>query len=110
MRQDDLPRRSRRLALLEPRAALLEVQLAPPERDGARRDADDILAGATHLGHVRAYAFEPRAIHGARLLIDEQRRADLDDDAPRIGKAFGVRHVRCGAHDAPLASRRALKC
>jgi hypothetical protein len=34
------------------------------------------------------------------LLIDKQRRADLDDDAARVGEAFGVRRVRGGVHAA----------
>jgi hypothetical protein len=104
MRKNDLSGCRCGLALLEPRAALFEVQLAPPERDGARRDDDDFLAGAAEIRDVRANALEPRSIHGACLLIHEQRRADLDDDAARAGEAFGVRHVRCGAHGAQARS------
>ena len=65
VREQDLSRRGRRLLVLEPRAAPVELQLARAERDGARRHDHDFLALRAQLGDVGAHAFEPCAIERA---------------------------------------------
>ena len=58
-----------------------KLEFAPPERDGAGGHEHHLLLARAQAQQVLDQGFEPGPIDLSRGLIDEQRRADLDDDA-----------------------------
>jgi hypothetical protein len=86
VREADLSDRGGGLALLEPELAGGEPELAAPERDRAGRDEHHFLPARTQARDVGGERLEPRAVDAARRFLDEQRRADLDDDPARPGE------------------------
>jgi hypothetical protein len=59
------------------------------ERDGARRDDDDLLAGGAARGDIIDNGFQPVPPHAA-IGGDEQRGADLDDQPGAVRGAEAV--------------------
>ena len=88
----DLPDRGGRLALLETERPRGQIEDAPAEGDGARGDDEEVAPAGRERRKVGGERIEPGALQP--LAVDEERRADLDDDA-----AKGVerrRHGRAG--------------
>ena len=88
----DLPDRGGRLALLETQRPGRQIEDAPAEGDGAGGDDEEVAPAGRERGKVGGERIEPGALQP--LAVDEERRADLDDDA-----AEGVerrRHGRAG--------------
>src|SRR5690606_37789562 len=88
-----------------PAAALGEAELRRTERDRARADDDHLLPAPVRLGDLLDQARQPFPVRHAAA-ADQQRRADLEDDAGtscgigQIGEAFD-------RHGGALAERRA---
>src|SRR5690606_41940424 len=61
--------------------------LAGAERDRSGRDDHDLFAGTLELRDVLAEPVEPRAVERAGLLLDEERRADLDRKSTRLNSS-----------------------
>src|SRR5579859_6284609 len=77
------------------------------DRDCARRHQDDLLAALAAARHIGAERSEPGAVDFP-VLLDQQRRADLDDEPLRRGERGGGLLHRHGVHHASTnASSRA---
>ena len=72
------------LRLLQPERPARKAERASPERNGARRHEDDVAPLRFKLSHVVANGFEPGLLQGAGRAVGQQRRADLNGDAPRV--------------------------
>ena len=81
----DLPDGGGGLRFLELQRALGEAQHVPAERDGAGRHDDHLLAGLDERGNVVGQRVEPGGFELPARPVDQQARADLDDDAARLG-------------------------
>ena len=81
MCQRNLAHGRRGLALFELQRTGGKLQFAPPERNGARGHEHDLLLARTQTQQVLDQGFEPGPVDLSGGLIDQQRRADLDDDA-----------------------------
>ena len=88
-RQRDLADRGGGLAFLQLQRAARQFQPAAAERDRAGRDDQDVAALAMQLGDVGGQRRQPRRAHLAGVGIDQQRGADLDDDAAEIFELRG---------------------
>ncbi len=77
----DLADRGGGLALLKRELAFGEAQRPAAERDRAGGDEDHVLGPAAEVGDVGGEAFEPAEAEPVGLGVDQERRADLDDDA-----------------------------
>src|SRR5471030_835951 len=62
--------------------------MTPPDGDRARRDDQHLLAPRAATRDVLAQRLEPAAPQIAAGLVDQQRRADLDDQPARRRQAF----------------------
>ena len=80
-RERDLADGGGGLAILELQRARRQAEHGAPERDRAGGDHENVGAAPVHGGEVGDQRVEPGALEAARRLVDEQRRADLDDDA-----------------------------
>ena len=98
--QRDLADRRRRLALLELQHAAGQAEHAAPERDRAGGDDQHVAPARGERARHRRQA--PRAIPRAacRLAVDQQRRADLDDDP---AEDFRPQASICGVEQASAA-------
>ena len=85
-RQRDLAHGGGGLAVFELQRAMGEAENAAPERDGARGHDQHIGAAAMKRGDVVGEARQPAMFRRSLLRIDEQRGADLDDDAFEVGE------------------------
>ena len=101
-----LPRRGGSLTFLQPQHAGLQLEQAAAKRNRAGRNQHHFDATAAQLGHIFAQGFEPATPERAALLIHQQRRPDLDDDAVKRRKRIGH-----GAHSfgAVSTSRSRLR-
>src|SRR5579862_3774454 len=88
MRQADLPRSGGGLLFLELQIAASQAEMAAPDSDRARRDDQHLLAASTAARDVLNERREPIAADIAARVIDEQRRANLDDEPACGAKAF----------------------
>ena len=82
MRQADLADRSCRLALLQAQRSRGQPQVPPTQRDGARGHQHHLLPAAVQAQQVIDQRFQPGAVQAPGPGVDQQRRTDLDDDAP----------------------------
>ncbi len=87
--QADLAGRGRGLLLLEAQRSGGEAEMTPPDRDGAGRNQDHIGAALAQRRDVVGQRIQPFAPDAAALLVDQQGRADLDDQALGAGEAGG---------------------
>ena len=62
------------------------------ERDGAGRDDDEVGAALVQRGDVGDQRVEPFLLQRAARAVDEQRRADLDDNAGELVEAGRFGH------------------
>ena len=85
VRERDLADGGRGLALLQFQRATGQAEDMTADRNGTGRDDDHFLAGAMHRGDVVGERIEPRRLELAGVEIDQQGRADLDDDPAGIG-------------------------
>ena len=85
MREADLADGGGGLALLQLQRALGQFQRVAPERDGAGGHDDELLAGRGEHGDVVHQRGQPLRLQRPGRAVGEKRRADLDDDAPRLG-------------------------
>ena len=83
-RQRDLADRGRGLAIFQLQRSARQLEPAAAKRDRARGDDEDVAALAMQPGHVVGEGRQPRRPHLAPIGIDQQRRADLDDDAAEL--------------------------
>src|SRR5215470_11468109 len=83
-RQLDLPDRRRRLAFLELEKSFGQLQHRSAERDGARGHHEKIASLAVQGSDIRNERSEPGLLHPPGLGIDQERRADLDDDTAEV--------------------------
>jgi len=88
MGEADLPGRGRRLLFLETQGAAAQPKMATADRDRAGRDDDHILVAGAAARDVIDQRVQPGAMDLA-ILIDEQGRADLDDEPSRRGQRRG---------------------
>ena len=86
-RQRDLADGGRGLALLELQRARRQAEHGAPERDRAGGDDEHVGAAGMELGDVLGERGEPGVIQPAARPVDEERGADLQDDAPERGKS-----------------------
>jgi len=89
-RQRDLSDGCRSLAFLELQRPPAEAEHATTERDGAGGDNHNLAAAARERGKVVDERVQPGGVDAAALAVDQQRRADLDDDPAEI---LGLAHV-----------------
>jgi hypothetical protein len=80
MGQIDLADRGGGLLVLKLEIARLEAEQRPAERDRARGHHDHLLAAVPAGGEILRQRFQP-LVPQPPLVIDQQRRADLDDQA-----------------------------
>ena len=90
--EDDLADGGGGLLLVEALRPALQPELAPAERDGAGGDDDRLLAAGDQLRHVGREPVEPGLAHLA-VLVDQQRAADLDHDAPGVERVGRPHHA-----------------
>jgi hypothetical protein len=83
-RQRDLPHGGGALAFLELQRAARQFQTAAAERNRAGRDHQNVAAFAMQLGDVGRQRSQPRRTNLARIGVDQERGADLDDDAAEV--------------------------
>jgi hypothetical protein len=95
-RQGDLADRRRSLAVLELQRAPLEAGDPPPQRDRPRGDDQHIRAALMQFREVVDQGLEPFMLERALCGVDEQRRADLDDDSRELIEFGQRRHGRLG--------------
>src|SRR5437762_171403 len=74
--------------------------MAAADGEGARRDEQDVLAAGAVAGDVRHERVKPGAADVAGRLVDEQGRADLDDEA-----AGGGERLSQGRRPSPQGNR-----
>jgi hypothetical protein len=86
-RERDLADRRGGLAVFELERSDRKLEPAAAERDRARRDDQEVACLAMQVGDIFDQRGEPRLVERAGLGIDEQGRADLDDDAVEVGEA-----------------------
>ena len=101
-RQRDLPDGRGRLALLQPQGARRVAEHGAAERDGARGDHEHVDAAGMKLGDVLGERREPGMAQPPARPVDEQGRADLDDDAAEIlegGVMVRSEAGRCRVHE-----------
>ena len=96
-RQRDLADRRRRLAVLELQRAALEAGDAPAERDRSRGDDQHVGAALVQRGEVVDQSLEPVLLERALGGVDQQRRADLDDNSRELIEFGQRRHGRLPA-------------
>jgi hypothetical protein len=77
------------LAFLEPQRPGGQAEHGAAHGDGAGRDHQNLGPGLLQLGNVGAERFEPGGFQAAGA-IDQQRRSDLDDNAPVRGNGFAI--------------------
>ena len=95
--EGDLADGSAGLGLLQRQDTVAEVQHLATQRDGAGGDEDHIRPARLRLGYVEGEGGEP-VLFQAGLAVDQQRRADLDDQPFR---GADVRGLKChGCHGA----------
>ena len=70
------------------------------ERDGAGRHHQDVALAAVQRGKIGGQRGQPSFVEPAGRGIDQQRRADLHDDAAEVGKP---RRVHGGAFSEAFA-------
>jgi hypothetical protein len=80
-RQRDLSYRGSSLAFFEFQRSARQFQKAAAERNRARRDDQEFASLAVQFCEICRQRREPCSAHFAGVGIDQQRRADLDDDA-----------------------------
>ena len=97
--QSDLPCRRRRLTVFEAKRRRGQAKLMPAERDRAGGDDDDFLAARPTGDDIVGKRAEPVIAKRAFARVDQHGRADLDDQAPCLGKA-----VQIGCHSLPVAA------
>ncbi len=83
VREADLPGCRRGLFLFEPQRASDETEMTPSDRDRARRDEHDVLSAGAAARDIFDQRRQPIAADVARRFVDEQRRADFDDQPAR---------------------------
>ncbi len=90
MGEADLARGGGGLFFFEPQTGALEAEMVAPDRDRARRDDQHLLTPGARSpgGIVLDQRREPGALQIAAAVIDEERRADLDDETAGAGKAL----------------------
>ena len=88
-RQRDLADGGGRLALLELQRPLGELQQRAAEGDGAGGDDQHVGAAGRMAGDIGAKRLQPALAQRALRTIDEQRGADLHDDAAEGAKSGG---------------------
>ena len=99
-RERDLADRRRGLAVLELQRALGQARDGAAERDGAGGDDEHVGAALVQCGDVGDQRVEPFLLQRAARAVDQQRRADLDDDAGefvearRFGHGAAARAIR----------------
>ena len=96
------PDRGGALAFLELERPARQFQAAAAERDRAGGHHQHVAALAMQLGDIGRERLQPRRAHLALGLVDQQRRADLDDDAAEIFQR-GAFHQRSFAAGGPPA-------
>ena len=74
-----------RLALLEFKRTLRQLERMAAKRDRARRHEHDLFAGLCQRGHVVHQRRQPLGLELARRAVGQQRRADLHDNALSLG-------------------------
>jgi len=85
-RQRDLADRGGSLAVLELERTRRKPEYSAAERDGARGNHQEIASLAMQRGEIGGERGKPGFVEPARLGIDQEGGADLDDDAAEIGK------------------------
>ena len=92
------------LLFLDGKRAPVDAKAAASESDGAAGNDDDILALFPKIGDVAGHPGKPFGIHGIAGFVDQQRRADLDDDGLRGGYGVACRHGDHGTSSTGAAS------
>ncbi len=96
-RERDLPDGGGGLRVLELQRAARQLEHRAPERDRARRHDQHVAAVLVQRRDILGERGEPFLVHAAGRAVDEERGADLDDDAAEIGEARGfMGHDRYG--------------
>ena len=95
-RKRDLPDGGGGLRLLQAERAGAELEHSAAERDGAGGDDEQVSFVLVQGGDVGGERVEPVALERAGILVDKQRRADLDDDAAEGREARCLRRLRHG--------------
>ncbi len=95
-RQRDLADRGRRLAVLQLERALAQARDMAPERDRPGGHDQHVRAARVQRRDVGDERVEPVLLQGAARVVDQQRRADLDDDARELVEGGQLRHGRRG--------------
>ena len=84
MRQSDLPRRRCRLFFLELQCPTRQPETVAPQPDRPRRHQQHLDPELTQPRHIVGQRRQPRPAQIATLLIDQQCRANLDHQPPRL--------------------------
>ncbi len=91
--QRDLARGGRGLAFLKLQRSRRKTEDPAAERNRSRRHDQDLGALFRKADNIGDQRFQPLALQPA--VVDEQCRADLDNDALIIGQPVGLAHYGC---------------
>ena len=101
-RELDLSDRGRSLTVLQLEGAFRQFEHGAAERNGAGGDDEHIPMASVQGGEIVGERIEPSPLDRPGRLVDEQRRADLDDDAPETLQR------RQGGHGRSSPSERGI--
>ena len=104
-RERDLPDGGRRLAFLEPQRAGRQPQHRAPHGDGAGGDDEHVGAPGMQIGDILGKRREPGMVQPPAGAVDEERGADLQDDAAELAD---LRAHGCHSSWASTGSSSAL--
>src|SRR5690606_442791 len=105
VRELDLADGGGRLAFLQPERPAFETEHMATHGDGPARDDQHFLAARAHFRDILGKRAQPCMAKPARAAVNEQRRADFDDDPFCAGKSVDQgRHVSASAPDCFLCS------
>jgi hypothetical protein len=90
MRETNLSGRGGRLFLFELDGLAREAEMAPSGGNRARGDQQHLDPLRLQPSDVVGEAVEPRAADGAGVVVDQQRRTDLDHQALGVGQLFAA--------------------
>src|SRR6185437_13973774 len=92
VRETDLTNRRGCLTLPQAQRPGGQSEVTAPQRHGAGRHEYDLLSAPPKAQQVGDEALEPRTVEPTGLGVDQQRRANLDDDPMRAGQGTGPPH------------------
>jgi hypothetical protein len=102
VRQSDLSYSGRCLTFLEFELPLVQSEVAPSERNGARGHHNDILTALPYGSDIRRKGLEPGTIQAGFVGIHQQCGPDFDDDALGVGQTAGGEFTVGDGHGIPI--------